>query len=315
VEVYDRPAVILEIFHRHARTKEAQVQVECKAQVPRARERVSGAKERKGWGRGGRGVSDPFTRSSAGKVREPNQRAATEPQSVHPRPSSSAVVIAKFAQGPIVGYTQRRKVFTSCGRSTASGVFVADQLLRPWIPPCERAAGDSTRISFPTRFWFHRNFPPPNLGWLPIPASTLDESVGRLPSDLHHSVMARGSGPLRSHIQFDKEVRKHWGGKTPVSFWILNKIDGVDILRKSIAEKRVPRGHCECPAEPKDIEALHSRLVSFFFDNLAQSGAPRSLTARKACSPTSVRTSTCSASRTRKKVFVSDKGEPPPLPP
>src|ERR1700682_89754 len=28
VEVYDRPAIILEIFHRHARTKEAQLQVE-----------------------------------------------------------------------------------------------------------------------------------------------------------------------------------------------------------------------------------------------------------------------------------------------
>jgi GTP-binding protein HflX len=28
VDVYDRPAIILEIFHRHARTKEAQLQVE-----------------------------------------------------------------------------------------------------------------------------------------------------------------------------------------------------------------------------------------------------------------------------------------------
>src|SRR5258705_4629533 len=56
VEVYDRPAIILEIFHRHARTKEAQLQVElARLKYLAPRERVSGAKERKG-GRCARGA-------------------------------------------------------------------------------------------------------------------------------------------------------------------------------------------------------------------------------------------------------------------
>jgi GTP-binding protein HflX len=71
VEVYDRPAIILEIFHRHARTKEAQLQVELarlKYLGPRAR--VSGAKERRGGGRGARGVSESFHEIERRKVRD-----------------------------------------------------------------------------------------------------------------------------------------------------------------------------------------------------------------------------------------------------
>jgi len=37
VEVYDRPAIILEIFHRHARTKEARLQVELARLTSRVR--------------------------------------------------------------------------------------------------------------------------------------------------------------------------------------------------------------------------------------------------------------------------------------
>src|SRR5437899_1306160 len=61
VDVYDRPAIILEIFHRHARTKEAQLQVElARLKYLAPRERVVGAKERRGGGRGARGVSESF---------------------------------------------------------------------------------------------------------------------------------------------------------------------------------------------------------------------------------------------------------------
>ena len=61
VNVYDRPAIILEIFHRHARTKEAQLQVElARLQYLAPRDRVAGSKERKGGGRGARGVSESF---------------------------------------------------------------------------------------------------------------------------------------------------------------------------------------------------------------------------------------------------------------
>src|SRR5712675_497662 len=71
VEVYDRPAIILEIFHRHARTKEARLQVELarlKYFAPR-RARVRGQRA-KGWGtwckRGQRVLSRDRAPESAG---------------------------------------------------------------------------------------------------------------------------------------------------------------------------------------------------------------------------------------------------------
>jgi GTPase len=62
IDVYDRPAIIIEIFDRHARTKEARLQVElARLRYLAPRERGAGAKERRGGGRGGRGVANPFT--------------------------------------------------------------------------------------------------------------------------------------------------------------------------------------------------------------------------------------------------------------
>src|ERR1051326_819505 len=71
VDVYDRSAVILEIFHRHARTKEAQLQVEIsRLKYLAPRERVAGAKERRGGGRGARGVSESFHELERRQVRD-----------------------------------------------------------------------------------------------------------------------------------------------------------------------------------------------------------------------------------------------------
>src|SRR5678815_5043199 len=71
VDVYDRPAIILEIFHRHARTREAQLQVElARLKYLAPRERVVGAKERRGGGRGARAVSESFHELERRQVRD-----------------------------------------------------------------------------------------------------------------------------------------------------------------------------------------------------------------------------------------------------
>jgi GTP-binding protein HflX len=75
---------------------------------------------------------------------------------------------------------------------------------------------------------------------------------------------------LRSHIQVTKEVLEDIGaGKLP-SLLILNKIDAVDISRMALLKEEFPEGIAMSALNPKDIEALHSRLVSFFVDNMPQ---------------------------------------------
>src|SRR5205807_5169761 len=75
---------------------------------------------------------------------------------------------------------------------------------------------------------------------------------------------------LRSHIQVTKEVLEGIGaGKLP-SLLILNKIDAVDISQKALLKKEFPKAIAMSALNPKDVEALHSRLVSFFLDNMDQ---------------------------------------------
>src|SRR6185369_10368683 len=84
VDVYDRPAIILEIFYRHARTKEAQLQVElARLKYLAPRERVVGAKERKGGGRGARAVSESFRELERRKVRDHIRELLQELDAVH----------------------------------------------------------------------------------------------------------------------------------------------------------------------------------------------------------------------------------------
>src|SRR6185369_5011941 len=84
VDVYDRPAIILEIFHRHARTKEAQLQVElARIKYLAPRERVVGAKERKGGGRGARAVSESFRELERRQVRDRIGELQRELDAVH----------------------------------------------------------------------------------------------------------------------------------------------------------------------------------------------------------------------------------------
>src|ERR1700745_545635 len=128
VEVYDRPAVILEIFHRHAHTKEAERQVELarlKYLPPRAR--VSGAKERKGRGCGARGVSESFHEIERRKVRDRISELQGKLKAVHQEQVERRRHREGLPKVAIVGYTNAGK--SSLMRAlTASEVLVANQL-------------------------------------------------------------------------------------------------------------------------------------------------------------------------------------------
>ena len=91
--------------------------------------------------------------------------------------------------------------------------------------------------------------------------STLDEA---LDASLLLHVVDAADPAFRSHIQVTKEVLEDIGaGKLP-SLVILNKIEIVDSSRKALLEKEFPEAIAMSALNPEDIEALHSRLVTFF---------------------------------------------------
>src|SRR5438128_888227 len=265
VDVYDRPAIILEIFHRHARTKEAQLQVElARLQYLAPRDRVAGAKERRGGGRGARGVSESFHELERRQVRDRISELQRELDAVHTEQVERRRHREGLSKVAIVGYTNAGK--SSLMRAlTSSDVLVADQLLAT-LDTTVRALQPETqpRILVSDTVGFIRNLPHDLVASF---RSTLDEALDA--SLLLHIVDAADPA-LRSHIQVTKEVLEGIGaGKLP-SLLILNKIDAVDISQKALLKKEFPKAIAMSALNPKDVEALHSRLVSFFLDNMAQ---------------------------------------------
>jgi GTP-binding protein HflX len=265
VEVYDRPAIILEIFHRHARTKEAQLQVElARLKYLAPRERVSGDRERRGGGRGARGVSESFHEIERRKVRDRTSELQRELEAIHREQVERRRHREALPKVAIVGYTNAGK--SSLMRAlTSSEVLVAD---RPFatLDTTVRALQPETqpRILVSDTIGFIRNLPHDLVASF---RSTLDEA---LDASLLLHVVDAADPVFRSHIQVTKEVLEDIGaGKLP-SLLILNKIDIVNFSQKALLDKEFPEAIAISALNPTDIEALHSRLVTFFLDDMAQ---------------------------------------------
>ncbi len=259
VEVYDRPAIILEIFHRHARTKEAQLQVElARLKYLAPRERVSGDRERRGGGRGARGVSESFHEIERRKVRDRTSELQRELKAVHREQVERRRHREGLPKVAIVGYTNAGK--SSLMRAlTSSEVLVANRLFAT-LDTTVRALHPETqpRILVSDTVGFIRNLPHDLVASF---RSTLDEA---LDASLLLHVVDAADPAFRSHIQVTKEVLEDIGaGKLP-SLVILNKIEIVDSSRKALLEKEFPEAIAMSALNPEDIEALHSRLVTFF---------------------------------------------------
>jgi GTP-binding protein HflX len=146
-----------------------------------------------------------------------------------------------------------------------SEVLVADRLFAT-LDTTVRALHPETqpRILVSDTVGFIRNLPHDLVASF---RSTLDEA---LDASLLLHVVDAADPAFRSHIQVTKEVLEDIGaGKLP-SLVILNKIDIVDSSRKALLEKEFPEAIAMSALNPQDIEALHSRLVTFFLDTMTE---------------------------------------------
>src|SRR5882762_11637176 len=146
---------------------------------------------------------------------------------------------------------------------TLSEVLVADRLFAT-LDTTVRALHPETqpRILVSDTVGFIRNLPHDLVASF---RSTLDEA---LDASLLLHVVDAADPAFRSHIQVTKEVLEDIGaGKLP-SLVILNKIDIVDSSRKALLGKELPEAIAMSALNPQDIEALHSRLVTFFLDTM-----------------------------------------------
>jgi len=263
VDVLDRTSVILEIFHRHAHTREARLQVEIarlKYLAPRLRESGGGGDRVRG-GVGGKGAGESSMELDRRKIRD---RIAELKQELEQIEGNSHIRRTRRSDLPtvaLVGYTNAGK--SSLMRAlTGSEVYVADKLF---------ATLDTTvRVLVP------RTHPPilvsDTVGFIKkLPhdlvasfRSTLEEAAG---ADLLLQVVDASDAAFRDHMRVTREVLGEVGADGEMRF-LLNKIDRVDDATRAALAVEMPDAIQMSAKRPDDVLALHDTIVAHFEGDL-----------------------------------------------
>jgi GTPase len=252
-EVLDRPAVILEIFSKHARTKEAQLQVEiARAKYLTPTERDSGSRNRS------EGSGESASEIARRRVRDRITELQRELKEIQKDQATRRRLRKDQLKVGIVGYTNAGK--SSLMRAlTASDVLVADQLFATLDTTVRALQPETTpRILISDTVGFIRNLPHDLVASF---RSTLDEA---LDASLLLHVVDSSDSAFRSQIEVTENVLKEIGANNIPCWLVLNKIDRVEKIENLLRE--FPDAYAVSAIDPKSVEAFRSKVISYFFD-------------------------------------------------
>jgi GTP-binding protein HflX len=279
VEVADRTSVILRIFQRHARTREARLQVEIARlgyDAPRLREGSGGGDRQRG-GIGGKGAGESWGELARRRIRDRIAELRRELESIS---KEDAVRRARRVERgdtvALVGYTNAGKS-SWFRRLTAGEVYVADELFAT-LDTTVRRLQPETRppILVSDTVGFIKKLPHDLVASF---RSTLDEA--REASLLVHVVDA--SDPAwREQLQVTRDVLAELGvhvrvwsnandpitthrdaGERPCLV-LLNKMDKLDDEARAAVQLELPDAMLASARDDASLADVHARIVSFF---------------------------------------------------
>jgi GTP-binding protein HflX len=259
-EVLDRTAVILAIFQRHARSREARLQVEIarlKYVAPRLRE-TGGGRDREGGGIGGRGAGESASELERRKVRDRIAELRAELAAIEREASTRRVRRSEQPTVALVGYTNAGK--SSWMRAlTGSGVLVADELFAT-LDTTVRALRPETvpRILVSDTVGFIKKLPHDLVASF---RSTLDEARD---SDLLVHVVDASDPSFRAQVDVTRQVLGEIGAVDAPRLVVLNKADRLDAATRSRLASEWPEALVLSARDPADVAALRETLVAFF---------------------------------------------------
>src|SRR5690242_3523931 len=269
-EVMDRTMVILEIFHRHARSRIARAQVEIARlgyMAPRLREaaKQAGPKDRARSGTGGRSGGESHGELDRRKIRDRIAELQTELDAMDlGRKTQRARRLERqgLARVALVGYTNAGKS-TLMRALTGSDALVADKLFAT-LDTTVRALHPETvpRVLVSDTVGFIKNLPH---GLVASFKSTLDEALEA--SLLVHVVDASDAG-FERQLAVTDEVLDEIGAKAVPRLLVFNKIDrGGDE-----AALRAKHSGCIVMSAKRegDVAGLHAAIVAFFQRDLVE---------------------------------------------
>jgi GTP-binding protein HflX len=254
--VLDRTGVIVDIFHRHARSREARMQVEIarlKYLSPRLRESAGRSERQQGQGAGDSAV-ELDRRKIRDRLAELNEGlAAVQRDQDHRR----------FARRDqlrvaLVGYTNAGK--SSLMRAlTGSEVLVADRLFATLDTTVRALQPESRpRVLVSDTVGFLRQLPHDLVASF---RSTLDEA---LEASLLLYVVDASDPTAQAQLDVTRAVLRDIGAAEVPSLLLLNKVDRLDDAARRALRERFPGAIQLSAHAPEDVAALRQAVLDFF---------------------------------------------------
>ena len=259
-EVLDRTAVILAIFQRHARSREARLQVEIARLsylAPRLRE-SGGGKERQGGGIGGRGAGESQIELDRRKLRDRVAELRAELTAIEREAGTRRKRRSEHGTVALVGYTNAGK--SSWMRAlTGSGVRVEDKLFATLDTTVRALAPEGVpRILVSDTVGFIKKLPHDLVASF---RSTLDEARA---ADLLIHLVDASDAAFPAQIEVTRAVLDEIGAGDAPRLLVLNKIDRVDAAARERLAAEWPDALPMSAREPADVERLREQIRAHF---------------------------------------------------
>jgi GTP-binding protein HflX len=255
-QVLDRTGVIVEIFHRHARSREARLQVEMarlKYVAPRLRESSAGPGRQQGVGAG-----ESDLELDRRKIRDRLAELKEQLDEIQHDNTQRRYARRDQLRVALVGYTNAGK--SSLMRAlTGSEVLVADKLFAT-LDTTVRALHPAThpRILVSDTVGFIRKLPHDLVASF---RSTLDEA---LEASLLLFVVDASDPAYESQLEVSRSVLREIGAEGIPSRLLLNKIDRVGEADRAVLRAKHPDAMLVSAKSPQDVATLRETIVAFF---------------------------------------------------
>lgn len=255
-QVLDRTGVIIEIFHRHAKSREARLQVEIARlnyTAPRMRE-SPGGKERQQ----GRGAGEAALELDRRKVRDRVAELRKELEAVQRDQDVRRYHRRQARRIALVGYTNAGK--SSLMRAlTGSDVYVENKLFAT-LDTTVRALHPEAkpRILVSDTVGFIKKLPHDLVASF---KSTLDEALEA--SHLLHVVDAADPS-WEAQLDVTRDVLDEIGAGDVPSTLVMNKVDRLEPETLARLRARLPDAWFVSAHDPNDVATIRERVITIF---------------------------------------------------
>ena len=262
VQVLDRTGVIIEIFHRHAKSREARLQVEIARlayTAPRLRESPGGKERQRG-----RGAGEAALELDRRKVRDRIAELREELEAVQRDQDVRRAHRRQARRIALVGYTNAGK--SSLMRAlTASEVYVEDKLFATLDTTVRALQPEAKpRILVSDTVGFIKKLPHDLVASF---KSTLDEALEA--SHLLHVVDAADPS-WEAQLEVTQEVLAEIGANEVPSTLVMNKIDLLEPDELARLRVRLPKAWFVSARDPSDVTTVRQRIIDIFEESYEQ---------------------------------------------